>query len=497
MKGHSAAALGALLVGVVHPVAANGVVQWDIRRSQRSQEFTKLRRRGSTFNEVISNDEARGGYFATCQIGTPGQNLTLQLDTGSSDIWVPDSKASVCRKFVDSAQSSSFEVVGKGEFDISYVDGSSSKGDYFTDVFSIGGATLQNMTMGLGLETDISYGLVGVGYAVNEAIVGSSQSVSSAYPNLPVNMVNEGLINTVAYSLWLNDLDASSGSILFGGIDTKKYKGDLTRIQIYPATQDIFTSFKVALTSLEAISPSGQDTLTSTAFPIAVVLDSGTTLSYLPTDLAMQIWKEAGAEYSAHYGTAIIPCSMQNSQGYFSFGFAGPGGPRINVTMDELVLDVSTDGGPQFTSGQYKGETICEFGIQNISSSPYLLGDTFLRSAYVVYDLVNNEVGIAQTDFNSTESNVVAFASMSATIPSATVAPSQAEVTNRPTVTVPAYAASKGFTDLSASGTAASTSAEQNAATPTPSRASTGQMLVVSLTMLLTAVGSGLFVAIL
>jgi hypothetical protein len=109
-------------------------------------------------------------------------------------------------RLVDSAQSSSFEVVGKGEFDISYVDGSSSKGDYFTDVFSIGGATLQNMTMGLGLETDISYGLVGVGYAVNEAIVGSSQSVSSAYPNLPVNMVNEGLINTVAYSLWLNDL---------------------------------------------------------------------------------------------------------------------------------------------------------------------------------------------------------------------------------------------------------------------------------------------------
>jgi elongation factor G len=102
MKGHSAAALGALLVGVVHPVAANGVVQWDIRRSQRSQEFTKLRRRGSTFNEVISNDEARGGYFATCQIGTPGQNLTLQLDTGSSDIWVPDSKASVCRKFGNS-----------------------------------------------------------------------------------------------------------------------------------------------------------------------------------------------------------------------------------------------------------------------------------------------------------------------------------------------------------------------------------------------------------
>ena len=86
------------------------------------------------------------------------------------------------------------------------MDGSSSNGDYFTDVFEIGGATLNNMTMGLGLKTDIPYGLVGVGYDINEAIVETTQLLSSVYPNLPVNMVNEGLINTVAYSLWLNDL---------------------------------------------------------------------------------------------------------------------------------------------------------------------------------------------------------------------------------------------------------------------------------------------------
>lgn len=97
-------------------------------------------------------------------------------------------------------------MVGPGEFDIQYLDGSSATGDYFTDVFEIGGGTLQNMTMGLGAKTDIGYGLVGVGYALNEAIVGNTQSTSSAYPNLPIAMVNEGLINTVAYSIWLNDL---------------------------------------------------------------------------------------------------------------------------------------------------------------------------------------------------------------------------------------------------------------------------------------------------
>jgi hypothetical protein len=36
-----------------------------------------------------------------------------------------------------------------------------------------------------------------------------------------------------------------------------------------------------------------------------------------------------------------------------------------------------------------------------------VLGDTFLRSAYVVYDLQNNQISLAQTDFNSTTTNVV------------------------------------------------------------------------------------------
>lgn len=321
------------------------------------------------------------------------------------------------------------------------------------------------MTMGLGLRTTIPYGLVGVGYALNEAIVGNTQSTSSAYPNLPVSMVDAGLINTVAYSLWLNDLgmlrlscvympleltplsDANEGNILFGGIDTEKFLGDqLTRIDIYP-TQDLYTSFLVAFTSLTAHSPSGSDTLTSAQFPVPVVLDSGTTLSYLPTDLAQQTWKEAGAVFSSQFQLAVIPCQMKNSKGYFSFGFAGPKGPRINVTMDELVLDLTEGSPPIFNTGPYKGLDACEFGIQNFTSAPFLLGDTFLRSAYVVYDLLNHQIGIAPTNFNTTKSNIVAFPSLSAHIPSATTAPDQSQATTRPSVTSPAYEASAGFTE--------------------------------------------------
>lgn len=311
--------------------------------------------------------------------------------------------------------------------------------------------------MGLGKDTTIPYGLLGVGYSSNEAIISTEASLSAQYQNLPALMMSEGMINTNAYSLWLNDLDASTGNILFGGIDTSKYVGDLTRIPIVENNETgMYDSFIVALTSVHAVSSSGTDRLTSHEEPIEAVLDSGTTLSYLPTDIAEQIWQETGAIYSGSYGIAVIPCRMQKSKGRFSFGFAGTGGPVINVTMDELVLDLVVQGpAPTFGSGEYAGEDACEFGIQNTTGTN-LLGDTFLRSAYVVYDLVNNEIGIAPTDFNATESSIVAFASKGAVIPSATAASNQSLAQATASFTEPAFAAETGFSNGTESGAAGS-----------------------------------------
>jgi hypothetical protein len=316
------------------------------------------------------------------------------------------------------------------------------------------------MTMGLGISTDIPFGLVGIGYELDEA---STSTVQTVYPNLPVAMQQAGDISTVAYSLWLNDLDASTGKILFGGIDTKKYVGDLTTIKVLedPQIQN-FTSFLVDVSVIEASSSSGTDVLFA-GKPITAVLDSGTTLSYLPQDVTEMIWSEVGAVYSSSLQMGIVPCSFAGNGGSFSFGFGGNNGPRINVTMDELVVDLSTGQGPKFTSGQYEGQSACEFGIQNTTGDTFLLGDTFLRSAYVVYDLVNNEIGIAPTDFNSTDSNIVAFASSGAPIPSATAAPSQdATVSASVASSTSDLTASKGFQSSSGGGSGSSGSSGSN-----------------------------------
>jgi hypothetical protein len=105
---------------------------------------------------------------------------------------------------VTSSQSSTFVDVEPNGFNISYVDGSGSTGDYFQDTFSMSGATLNNFEMGLATQTSIPYGLIGIAYADAEANVFTGNG--SQYPNLVDALVNSGIIPTQAYSLWLDDL---------------------------------------------------------------------------------------------------------------------------------------------------------------------------------------------------------------------------------------------------------------------------------------------------
>lgn len=100
------------------------------------------------------------------------------------------------------------------EFHITYVDETKIAGDYINETFGIGGVTVAKMTMGLAkksTEQDTSsefQGIVGVGFDVGEAIYSQTATTTQpgiTYPNIISQLVNQGLIKTRAYSLWLND----------------------------------------------------------------------------------------------------------------------------------------------------------------------------------------------------------------------------------------------------------------------------------------------------
>lgn len=329
-------------------------------------------------------------------IGTPAQSFRLHIDTGSSDLWVNTADSSLCEQDTEcsisgtySANASSTYTYLNSEFNISYVDGSGSSGDYVTDTVKFGSVTIDNQQFGIGYVSSSEEGILGIGYPINEVAV--AYNGGDPYSNVPVSLVDGGDINTNAYSLWLNDLDASTGSILFGGVNTDKYTGSLETLPIIK-TQGVYAEFVIALT---AVGNNGNSTSIASGLATPALLDSGSSLMYLPNDIAQAIFTATGAVYDQEAGAAVVDCDLGNSDDTIDFTFSSP---TIKVALNELVI---------VAGSSRSGRDICILGIAQAEDSTPVLGDTFLRSAYVVYDIANNEISLAQTNFNSTTDNIL------------------------------------------------------------------------------------------
>ena len=144
-------------------------------------------------------------------VGSPPQPFSVQLDTGSSDIWIPATVSDVCQEdreacqafgAFDASRSSTFKDLGPG-FQISYEDNSAISGDYINDTLAIGNNVIKQMTMGLATQASRALGIMGIGYDADESI--ATTAPDEIYPNIIAQLQAQGFINTLAYSLWLND----------------------------------------------------------------------------------------------------------------------------------------------------------------------------------------------------------------------------------------------------------------------------------------------------
>ena len=366
-------------------------------------------------------------YFANVTIGTPPQSFRFHLDTGSSDLWTNAASSAFCIQnkadgpsslfgddescdvsgTYDANSSSTYSYVNS-RFTIKYADGTGASGDYIQDMLRIGDATIENLQMGVGYRSSSAEGVMGIGYPELEA--GVQVNGDDPYANIPQAMAQQGAINSPAYSLWLDDLASATGNILFGGVDTNRYHGSLETLPIVKEPNGKYLEMIVGLTGISLISDQENRTVLST--PVAVLLDSGATLSYLPTSVAQSIYSALGATYSRRQEVAFCNCALRDSSVSMAFNFAGK---VISVALSEMVIDGGAGDGSN-------ADTACTFGIvpQDDDGSPYTLGDTFIRNAYIVYDLGNNEISLAQTNFEATEAAILEIGTGSNAVPDAT-----------------------------------------------------------------------------
>ncbi|KAK0512749.1 hypothetical protein JMJ35_004766 [Cladonia borealis] len=439
MKGLTATALaagllasGSAALNLIERATPN-VVGLDIARRHIPDPVkrdTLRRRQSQTVTETLANYGTL--YFANVTVGTPAQNFALHIDTGSSDLWVNVPNSEICTERGDpcsisgtyDANSSSTYKYVNSIFSVSYVDGSGAAGDYATDTVSIGGKSITALQFGIGYDSNSAEGILGIGYTADEAQADTARQKS--YANLPQAMTNNGLIQSNAYSLWLNDLEANTGSILFGGVDTDKYTGSLESVPIQ-TVDDTYAEFLITLTDMSLTDGTTTQNLT-TDLPTVVILDSGSSLTYLPNDLTSAIYSALKVQYDQEQQLGACSCSLANENITIDFTFTSA---TISVAIDELVINANTGTSedrenPNSEGGQSGGQggeesLDCVFGIAPAEGETAVLGDTFLRSAYVVYDLANNEISLAQTDFNATDSNVKEIGTGTTSVPGATV----------------------------------------------------------------------------
>ncbi|KAK2041498.1 eukaryotic aspartyl protease [Colletotrichum somersetense] len=366
-----AAGVSALSVRGEQTKSTPGVVSLPVYQDIRIHPLEKLRRRQTSDTDAPILNVTSTTYLIELSIGTPGQDTKVAIDTGSSELWVnPNCNSAGTTSMTQSCrangqydpQDSSTSTIYRQTGDIKY-----GKGEvllqYVSDNITIPGSDIALSDTIFGYATDsvdLSRGILGLSFG--------EKTNNTGYPTVLEEMKAQNIIESLTMGIALGTKEEKTGSglISFGGVDTKKFSGNLhTAPVLGPQNGEKLFRYWVQLDSV-GLSKSGKSakTYSNTQFP--VFFDTGATLSYFPADLIDELGSDLGGRLESSLNMYLVPC---NTKGTIDFKF---GDYTMKVPLSEFIWQV--------------GDNSCVLGADKASDGAYLLGDSFLRSTYVVFD---------------------------------------------------------------------------------------------------------------
>jgi len=355
---------------------------------------------GAEVGEVAAEDQQNDSeYTCPVTIGTPGQTFNLDFDTGSADLWMFSTKlpkgmlaaAEKTHTIYDPEKSSTYRATKGSSWKISYGDGSSASGIVGTDNVTIGGLVIKNQTIELAsmlsdeFATGVSEGLLGLAFH-------NINTVTPKRAATPVdNMITQEDITkdmelfTAYLGSWRDATTEDKGESFytFGYIDQDVLeKAGVTEPYYTPV--DKSQGFWMFDSASAGVNGQIFDRPNNTA-----IADTGTTLALVDDKTCHNIY-------------AAIPGSFydRHNQGYV-FPSA--------VTPDQLPLVTFAVGDRQFAVPKEAlafadaGNGNVYGGIQSRGDMTFdILGDTFLKGIYAVFDLGNTRFGAVQRKDNTT-----------------------------------------------------------------------------------------------
>uniref|UniRef100_A0A158P8I3 Peptidase A1 domain-containing protein n=1 Tax=Angiostrongylus cantonensis TaxID=6313 RepID=A0A158P8I3_ANGCA len=320
-------------------------------------------------------------YLGNVTVGTPGQNMSLLVDTGSANLWMFDI---TCRSFgcigapdsgfrrhrFNTRTSSTFSKQWK-QIALSHGVGSCS-GWVGKDVVSFAGATIKNQEFIHVTEADKAFfnipidGILGLGWPT--ITVGK---VTSPLQNILSNL------DAPLFTVWMDKKDltkvGNAGLITFGAIDTSNCQSEINYV---PLSKEGYWQFPIEGFSIGSFSQNKSE---------QVVSDTGSSWIGAPTKAIEVIVNQTGALYDSLNKFYTVDCSTTKTQPNLVLTINSV---KYNIPPEEYVLDIGV------------GEGQCVLAFYEILSESlamdWILGEAWIRTYCNIHDFGQKRIGFAK-----------------------------------------------------------------------------------------------------
>lgn len=336
-----------------------------------------VNRRASGTVQLV--DEIQSGldleYYGTISLGTPPQQVTVDFDTGSADLWVPtlcvDCTTGLPQTYFHTEKSSTYNQT-LAPFEITYGSGAVT-GTIAQDTATLSGLQVKSQYFGAvnvvsqQFMNDPASGIIGLAF---------QRIASTNKPPFMQQLYSAGVLDEPLFAFFLSR--QSQGAVLtIGNTDTSHYTGSITYTPV--TTQSYW--------EVQSTGSVVNGKAVGQGFKAAI--DTGTTLIYLPSSATAALYGAIpGARSDPEEGSGMYayPCS---SNPVVAFSFAGS---TNAYTIDLRDFNL----GPAEEQGMCVGGVIA-MDIQDGNGEPLaIIGDEFLKSWYSVYNFDGPKVGFAK-----------------------------------------------------------------------------------------------------
>lgn len=315
----------------------------------------------------LAQDGTDFSYFVEVGLGSESTPVYLLIDTGAGSSWVmgPGCTSEICKAHNSFGPKDSTTFKDLEEpLKIAYAKGSVT-GTTGQDTLSFAGMKLP-ITIGIATTTSDDFAHFPI-----DGILGLSlaKSPSPDRPHVWESIVASKSLKANFFGLSMNrNADGpNDGEINFGTIDTSRYTGDLTYFPVYENKMSnwALTVGDVGFGKVKAGNPKRVG-----------YLDTGTTYMFGPKDDVATLHSLIKGATSEDGSTWTVPCETT---------------VPATITFGSNTYSISHK---DWVSAKVNG--VCTsniYGIGVLDDDSWLLGDTFLKNVYSVYDWDQTRIG--------------------------------------------------------------------------------------------------------